>query len=251
MSEPIVSPAKFLAQHELPSDLAGCTTAILGFCRFNAMKERLSAKPLGRRYFSHVDEAHQFAAMVAGRPIVAVDCLYGGPMSATVLEELAHYGIRNAVGYGYAGSLTHELPVGRVLFAEQAIVSDGTSREYLPEAKAVAPEPYLSTCLQEEAARAGIPLVAGTVWTTDAIYREYPDKVAKWRQPGAHAGNMDTGHFYAVSQVVGLASTYACVISDCVEGPAWEDGFDRIRQATESLQELMMATAVRLAMSEA
>jgi hypothetical protein len=51
---------------------------------------------------------------------------------------------------------------------------------------------------------------------------------------------MDTAHFYAVSNVVGISAIYACVISDCVEGPAWDDGFARIEQAVDCLQDLIL-----------
>jgi len=209
------------------------------------MQRKLLAEPLPERIFSHLDEAHQFVAPVqTGRigdsRILALECLYGGPLSATVMEELAHYGIRRVVGYGYAGSLTRTVPIGQIVLAETAIVSDGTSREYLPDANFVYPDSGLAHQVHERAAKGNVTICGGTVWTTDAIYREYPEKVAQWRRAGADVVNMDTAHFYAVSQVVGISAVYACVVSDCVEGPAWEDGFARIKQAMSDLQDVIV-----------
>jgi uridine phosphorylase len=246
MEEPIITPARFLGHAALPAELAGCQTAVLGFCRFYNMRDKLAAKPLPERWFSHVDEIHQFSAQAKGVPIVAVDCLYGGPHAATVVEELAHFRVKRALGYGFAGSLTRDLPVGSVLLATSGLVSDGASREYVPGQREVYPDPVLLELLRKHLREQGVVACEGTVWTTDAIYREYPEKVGQWRQAGALAVNMDTSHFYAVSQVVGLEAVYACAISDCVDGPRWEDGFGRIREAVGCLQDAIVAVAAEL-----
>jgi purine-nucleoside phosphorylase len=245
LSEPIITPGKWLNRDALPSELKGCTLAIVGFCRFDDMRSRLAAEPLSESLFSHLGVSHQFVARVANKKVLALECLYGGPLSATVVEELAHYGIKQIIGYGYAGSLTRDLPVGQVVLAGAAIVSDGTSREYLPEVEVVYPDEAMMRCLRETANSANIPVREVTVWTTDALYREYPDKVAAWRKAGADVVNMDTSHFYAVGRVAGVSVVYLCVISDCVGGPVWDDGFARVREAMSDVQCLVMEAAVQ------
>jgi len=210
------------------------------------MQCKLLAEPLPERIFSHLDGAHQFVARIGDSRILALECLYGGPLSATVVEELAHYGIKKVIGYGYAGSLTRDVPVGRIVLADAAIVSDGTSREYLPDTRVVHPDSELVRHLCECAVKSNVAVHRGTVWTTDAIYREYPERIAQWRRAGAEVVNMDTAHFYAVSQVVGIAAVYACVVSDCVEGPAWEDGFARVGQAMSDLQDVVVDVLAEL-----
>jgi purine-nucleoside phosphorylase len=246
MSQPIITPVRFLGRDSLPPEAAGCSLALVAFCRFYDMVDKLSAEPLSESICSHLDRSHQFVGQVGDTRVLALECLYGGPLSATVIEELAHYGIGRVVGYGYAGSLTREIHIGQTLLASAAAVSDGTSREYLPDIEFVYPDRDLAECLRTCATEAGVSIREAMVWTTDAIYREYSEKVAVWRQAGAQVVNMDTAHFYAVSQVVGMSAVYACVVSDCVEGPTWDDGFDRIRQAMSDLQDsiLEMLTCV-------
>lgn len=140
MSEPIITPRRFLGRDALPSTLKECTLAVAAFCRLRGMKQKLSAKPLPESVFSHLDSSHQFIGQVGKSRILAVECLYGGPLSATVVEELAHYGVRKVIAYGYAGSLTADIPVGEIVLAEAAFASDGTSREYLPHADLVYPD---------------------------------------------------------------------------------------------------------------
>jgi len=71
-------------------------------------------------------------------------------------------------------------------------------------------------------------------------------QVAAWRARGAAVVNMDTAHFYAVSRVVGVSTVYACVVSDCVEDPAWDDGHQDLRHAMGALQDLIVATLIRM-----
>ena len=246
MSQPIITPGKWLNRDVLPPEAKGCKLAVVGFCRFNDMRDRLAARPLRESIFSHLDVSHQFVAPVADRKILALECLYGGPLSATVMEELAHYGIKKVVGYGHAGSLTRSVPVGQIVLADASIVSDGTSREYLPETELVYPDKALSHCLREVADQADIPIRGVTVWTTDALYREYPGKVAAWRKAGAEVVNMDTSHFYAVGRIVRMSVVYFCVVSDSVEGPAWDDGFARVKRAMTDLQGLVLEAVVKL-----
>jgi purine-nucleoside phosphorylase len=66
--------------------------------------------------------------------------------------------------------------------------------------------------------------------------------VAEWREVGADVVNMDTSHFYAVSKVIGISAVYACVVSDCVAGPVWDEGFARIQPAMSDLQDLIVET---------
>ena len=246
MSQPIITPEKWLKLSSLLPEAEGCTVAVVGFCRFKEMRDRLKADQLTERIFSHVNLPHQFVGQAANRKVLAIDCLYGGPMSATVIEELAHYGIEKVIGYGFAGSLTRHVSVGEIVLADAAIVSDGTSREYLSGDEWVYPAPELADCVRQCAAKNGIAIRGGKVWTTDAIYREYPEKVKQWRQRGAEIVNMDTSHFYAVSKVVGIKAVYACIISDSTEAPVWNDGFDRIQQATNNLQSLVVETLTQL-----
>jgi purine-nucleoside phosphorylase len=136
---------------------------------------------------------------------------------------------------------------GQIVLGDAAVLSDGTAREYLPDAEIVYPDHELAQRLYECAVRTGVKVRGAKVWTTDAIYREYPEKVAGWRQAGAQVVNMDTSHFYAVSDVVGIAAVYACVVSDCVEGPVWDDGFARIQPAMSDLQDLVLEVLTEIA----
>lgn len=147
MSQPIITPRKFLhaiyGRDALPPEVAGCTCAVVAFCQFRDMQYKLAAEPVPTSLFSLLHQTHQFIGHVAGRTILALENLQGGPLAATVIEELAHYGITQVLGYGYAGSLTRTVPIGQLVLAEDALISDGTSRAYLPQEARVTPDDAL------------------------------------------------------------------------------------------------------------
>jgi Phosphorylase superfamily len=142
MSQPIITPRKFLhaiyGRDSLPPELAECTCAVVAFCQFHDMQRKLAAEPVPTSLFSLLHQTHQFIGHIAGRTILALENVQGGPLAATVVEELAHYGITQVLGYGYAGSLTRTVPIGQLVLAEEALISDGTSRAYLMQV----PMPY-------------------------------------------------------------------------------------------------------------
>ena len=42
---------------------------------------------------------------------------------------------------------------------------------------------------------------------------------------------------------MGLSSVYVCVVSDCVEGPSWDEDFGRAKEAMSNLQDAIVAIA--------
>jgi uridine phosphorylase len=199
MSPPIITPRKFLqaiyGRDTLPPELAGCTCAVVAFCPFRALQRTLAAEPVPASLFSLLHQTHQFSGHVAGRTMLALETVQGGPLAATVVEELAHDGITQVLGGGYAGSLTHTVPIGQLVLAEDALLSDGTSRAYLPEEARLAPDAALVHELRGCAARMGVVRGGATVWTTATLYRAYPEEVTAWRTRGATVVNRDTAHF--------------------------------------------------------
>jgi len=237
---PIITPSQFLSAEGISRTDNPCRAGIVAFCPFHDMRDKACARPLAKSLFTHVDLAHQYQGLVGERPVLMVDAVYGGPVCATVLEEMAHLGVKYAVGYGYAGSLRREIPPGSLVLASSAIASDGTSREYLS-----APEVRASTALLaaydrlDAVHRDGIR--KGKAWTTDAIYREYPSRIRSWARAGADFVNMDTSHFYAVSQTVGIEALYFSLISDYVGGETWHQQFRDIGKSRQQLQEMVLA----------
>ncbi|HIE27680.1 TPA: hypothetical protein EYP66_10365 [Candidatus Poribacteria bacterium] len=213
--KPIITPSQFLTLEGITSEDNQCTVAIVAFCPFHEMKDKARARSLDKSLFVHIDLSHQFHGFANGRQFLMVDCVYGGPVCATVIEEMAYLGVKHVIGYGYSGSLRKEIMPGSIVLALSAIVSDGTSREY-SEASEVKASAVLLSKFDKLDVSLRNRVFSGKAWTTDAIYREYPSKIQSWLKAGADLVNMDTSHFCAVSQAVGIEALYFSLISDYV-----------------------------------
>lgn len=121
----------------------------------------------------------------------------GGPFAVLVAEQLLAGGTQVVVGLTSAGRLSRQLPLPSVVVATEAIRDEGTSLHYLPAAERVAaPSPPLNDALTATLA-AVAPVTAGTVWTTDAPYRETRQQVRQWTAAGALAVEMQAASLFA------------------------------------------------------
>lgn len=242
---PIITPAQWLALEGVSPEDNQCTVAVVAFCPFHSMKDKARARPLGKSLLSHIDAAHQFQGVAGDRQILMIDCVYGGPVCATVAEDMAYLGVKYVIGYGYSGSLRPGITPGSIMVASSAFVSDGTSREYC-ESSQVEPSRVLVAAYEKLDASLRAGVIAGKAWTTDAIYREYPSRIRSWIEAGADFVNMDTSTFYAVSRVVSIQALYFSLISDYVGGEKWEEQFWDIDAPRAHLQDIVLKLAAVL-----
>ncbi len=74
--------------------------------------------------------------------------------------------------------------------------------------------------------------VQGPVWTTDAIYRETPKKVAWFREQGALAVEMECSALFSVAAFRNVEVAALLVVSDSLAAGNWDPGFARTRFKT-------------------
>jgi uridine phosphorylase len=203
-----------------------------------ALVEKLGARPVGGKTLYGLDESAErpFAYEVAlgGRRILIVQrCLWGGPQAAILVEELACLGVRTIIGFGVAGSLVESLPKGAQIVGALGIAIDGTTRAYTA-AEAVEPDAELLAAVRAVAAARGIPLAPVRLAGVDALYRETPDDVRRWRARDVEAINMETPTLYAAAAACEVRSVWLGHISDTLwlSTQAW-DSWQRPAQLTD------------------
>ena len=99
----------------------------------------------------------------------------GSPAAANALEMAAANGARRVVVFGACGGVDPGLEVGHLLVVSAAVRGEGTSRYYAPPEVQAAFDPVLTARLAERAAACGVRVHVGTVYTTDAGYRQGPE----------------------------------------------------------------------------
>jgi uridine phosphorylase len=134
-----------------------------------------------------------------------VGCAVGAPFAVLVAEQLFASGCRLLVSVTSAGQIMPIGPTPYFVLIDRALRDEGTSYHYLPgSAFAEAPDaPLLARVERAGRALTDITLHRGATWTTDAPYRETESAIARARQLGALAVEMEAAALYAFSTTSG------------------------------------------------
>ena len=159
---------------------------------------------------------------VDGRQLVVCHPGVGGPLAAGFLEELIALGCRYFVVCGGAGAVDGRLTLGHVVVPLTAIRDEGTSYHYLPPGREVAASPAGVQAIETILQRDHVPYVTGKTWTTDAIYRETPSKIAHRRAEGALTVEMEAASLFAVAQFRQVNLAQILYAGDDVSSDSWD-----------------------------
>ncbi|NDY71744.1 uridine phosphorylase [Desulfobacter hydrogenophilus] len=159
----------------------------------------------------------------------------GAPYGVMLLESLIAKGARAVIVLGWCGGLSPDFFPGDLVVVENALVDEGTSRHYmdlsgpLPAVKADA---RLTATLAAALGAAGLESYThATIWSTDAIYRETPEKVSWYKDNGACAVEMECSALFAAAAFRKVPIAALLVVSDSLgrADGAWDPGFNKKR----------------------
>lgn len=163
---------------------------------------------------------YQFAE--SGRALTLAHPGLGAPMGAAFMEELIALGCRHFVACGGAGVLRGDIAVGHLVVPTAAVREEGTSYHYFPPSRELTPSPAAVTAIRSVLDEAGIAYLAGKTWTTDGLYRETPDKVARRRAEGCLTVEMECSALCAVARFRGVTFGQILYGGDDVSGIEWD-----------------------------
>ncbi len=148
----------------------------------------------------------------------------GAPQAVMILEKLIALGARRVILLGWAGGLQSSLAPGDILLPDQAVSEEGTSGHYSEEKR-----PRASLRLLQELGQAmkeeNLSFKQGSVWTTDAPYRETVDKVRAFQSQGVLGVDMETSALFTVGAFRGIETAALLIVSDDLSGMTWRHGF--------------------------
>ena len=167
----------------------------------------------------------------------------GGPGIAALVEELSAFGVEEFILWGYCGAIDRGLRIGDVLIARGALREDGVSYHYMEKDE---------TLVFSDWSEAWLPLAKAAgfrealIWTCDAIYRETASKVARYRDMGIGAVEMEVSSFYSVCNFKGLKGIAFLVVSDLLTDDAWHGGFHSkpFREGARRLSRFLLERAI-------
>lgn len=172
----------------------------------------------------------------------------GAPLAAAVVEHVIAMGVRHVVACGSAGSLVEGLTMGHVVVVDAAVRDEGTSFHYLPPAAEVQADQAALATTTAVLDRVGAPYVVRKTWTTDAIFRETPAKVARRRTQGCITVEMEASALFAVAAWRRIDLSVLLFAGDDLSGDEWDHrDFVDAADVHEVLFELAADAAVALA----
>lgn len=150
----------------------------------------------------------------------------GAPYAVMVLETLIAWGARKIVFLGWCGSISETVEIGDIIVPSSAIVDEGTSRHYQDQDTPVSlPSEPLTADLKAALVRSRVGYHQAPIWTTDAVYRETRQKVARFQHQGAVGVEMEISALFTVADFRSIDLAALAVVGDKLAGDKWQPGF--------------------------
>ena len=147
----------------------------------------------------------------------------GCPACAGNLDEFHAMGVTKVMFCGGGGVLDRNIEVGKLLLVDGAIRDEGFSYHYLPPSRVVYTDPAVTEKVRRYLDENRVPYLRGLVWTTDAIFRETPDRIARRKEEGAKIVEMEQAGCIAVAKVRGFAYGALIYGGDDLTGEEWSN----------------------------
>jgi uridine phosphorylase len=132
-----------------------------------------------------------------GEQMGIIGCAVGAPYAVLLAEELFASGCEMLLSVTSSGVIDPSREPPYFILIDRALRDEGTSYHYLPPSDFAASEPLLADRMSAAMAAAGMPVVRGATWTTDAPFRETEAAIAAARAHGVLAVEMEAAALYA------------------------------------------------------
>lgn len=146
----------------------------------------------------------------------------GCPACGGNLDLLNAMGAKRVMFCGGGGVLDKNIQVGQLLLVDGAIRDEGFSYHYIPASRCIYTDPAVTQKIASYLDANSVPYLRGLTWTTDAIFRETADRVARRKAEGAKIVEMEQSGCIAVSQFRGFRYGALIYGGDDVSQDEWD-----------------------------
>lgn len=167
----------------------------------------------------------------------------GGAAAAGLLEEITAMGAKRVLYFGSCGSLDKNITAGHLLVPTSAYRDEGTSYHYAPPSDYI--EVKTADRLSEIFDELSVPYLKTKTWTTDAIYRETQDNMAKRKSEGCSVVEMECASIMAAAQYRGIDAYQFLYAADCLDGEQWDSRI--LGRMPEDMRERILMIAIETA----
>jgi uridine phosphorylase len=165
----------------------------------------------------------------------------GAPSMAFYVELLVALGVRQIVGLGQAGGLSTKTQIGDTILVKAAVRDEGLSDHYGAFGESIEGAASLTETLRQFMIDRNWAFIEGSVWSTDALFRETPDEIDHYSEQGVLAVEMETSALFALGHSLGFSAASLLIVSDDLSQTKWRGEFGRTRALMHQMAESLVA----------
>lgn len=192
----VIEPADLIGPiPDIPKVAVSCFSRVT----FARMLEGLPAHQIGVCKCANL-ETPVYRAEIDGADYILVDMEVGAPCCTGMLEELYAMGVQTVVLFGNCGVLDRSIEDCSIIVPTAALRDEGTSYHYLPSSDEIEVNREYGALLCGLLDELDLHYTRGKTWTTDAFYRETPEKLRRRREQGCVCVEMECSAAFAVAE---------------------------------------------------
>ncbi len=147
----------------------------------------------------------------------------GAPLVVGMTEEAIGMGFTKFIACGGAGVLDGEILSGHVVIPSVAVRDEGTSYHYIEPSREVEMNSIALKTIKKVLDSSKVDYLIGKTWTTDAIFRETPDKIKLRKKEGCITVEMEASALFALSEFRNVIIGQILYGGDDISGDVWDN----------------------------
>ena len=146
----------------------------------------------------------------------------GGPACVGAFEDVMAFGGKRIILLGNCGVLDKNIKDCGIIIPTKAIRDEGTSYHYAPAGDTIEVNTKYTEEFKKILEEFGYPYVEGVTWTTDAFYRETPQKIENRKKMGAICVEMECASMQAFCNFRGIEFFQFLYAGDNLDHSSWD-----------------------------
>ena len=146
----------------------------------------------------------------------------GGPACVGAFEDVMAFGGKRIILLGNCGVLDKNIKDCGIIIPTKAIRDEGTSYHYAPAGDTIEVNTKYTEEFKKVLEEFGYPYVEGVTWTTDAFYRETPQKIESRKKMGAICVEMECASMQAFCNFRGIEFFQLLYAGDNLDHSSWD-----------------------------
>jgi len=195
--------------------------SIFSYILFNRILEFLGGEKIAE--YSDVDGiGNIYRVNYKDKSFAMVKGRLGGPACVGAFEDVIALGAKRIILLGNCGVLDKKIEDCGIIIPTKAIRDEGTSYHYAPPSDYIDVNKKYVDDFKKVCDDCGYTYVEGITWTTDAFYRETPERIATRKAMGAVCVEMECASMQAMCDFRGVDFFQFLYAGDNLDHSKWD-----------------------------